>query len=97
VNYASVDATTPDANASDDFASATVTVINPNPPQFSTVLALTNGAFQLSIASPALPTIIQASTNLVDWVSIYTNTPPFTFTDSNASNYPNRFYRAVTP
>ena len=32
--------------------------------------------------SPYYSTIIQASTDLVNWVNIYTNTPPFTFTDS---------------
>lgn len=97
INFANVSATTPDANPDDNSATATVTVINPNPPQFSSILARTNGTFQLSISSPSLPTIIQASTNLINWVSIYTNTPPFTFTDSNAASYPHRFYRAVTP
>ncbi len=38
--------------------------------------------------------IIQASTNAVDWFSIQTNTSPFTFTDTSATNYPYRFYRA---
>jgi hypothetical protein len=53
------------------------------------------GAFQLSVTvpSPYYTTIIQASTNLVKWTGVYTNTPPFTFTDSIAG--PSRFYRAV--
>jgi uncharacterized delta-60 repeat protein len=55
----------------------------------------TNGTFQLTITGPATSTIIQASTNLVNWVPVYTNTPPFTYTDSNASSHPYRFYRAV--
>lgn len=40
---------------------------------------------------------IQASTNLnsTNWVSLRTNTAPFTFVDSNAAVYPMRFYRAV--
>ena len=42
--------------------------------------------------------IVQVSTNLVDWVSLLTNTAPFSFTDTNAVNtYPRRFYRTKTP
>ena len=43
--------------------------------------------------------IIQASTNLVNWVDVYTNpdyTAPFNFVDPNATNYTSRFYRVVT-
>jgi hypothetical protein len=59
-----------------------------------------NGTFQLTISNPTNPplsTIIQASTNLVspNWVNVLTGTPPFTYTDSKASNYPSRFYRAI--
>jgi hypothetical protein len=41
--------------------------------------------------------VIQANTNLStrNWVMLFTNTVPFTFTDPNASNYARRFYRAV--
>jgi hypothetical protein len=41
--------------------------------------------------------VIQVSTNLSasNWVSIFTNAAPFTFTDSNAANFPQGFYRAV--
>jgi hypothetical protein len=41
--------------------------------------------------------VIQLSTNLSssNWISIFTNTAPFTFTDSNANNFPQGFYRAV--
>jgi sugar lactone lactonase YvrE len=57
----------------------------------------TNAVFQLNISmpSPYYSTIIQASTNLVNWINIYTNTPPFTFTDSMATNFPCRYYRAL--
>ena len=57
----------------------------------------TNGVFQLNVSmlSPYQPTVIQASTDLLNWVNIYTNTPPFTFTDSTATNYPCRYYRAL--
>jgi subtilisin-like proprotein convertase family protein len=66
------------------------------PPQFGGIVS-SNGTFQFTITGKASSTIIQASTNLVSgiWVNLYTNTPPFTFTDSNASNYRYRFYRAI--
>jgi hypothetical protein len=54
------------------------------------------GGFHLTISSPTTSSvIIQASTNLVNWVNIYTSTPPFTFTDSTSTNYHDRFYRAL--
>jgi hypothetical protein len=54
-----------------------------------------NGVFQLSVTmpSPYYTTIVQSSTNMVKWTDVYTNTPPFTCTDSVAG--PSRFYRAV--
>jgi hypothetical protein len=39
--------------------------------------------------------VVQASTNLVDWVSVETNTAPFTFVDANAGQFTHQFYRAV--
>jgi hypothetical protein len=68
------------------------------PPQFGS-LVFSNGTFQLTISSPALSTIIQASTNLAspNWVNVFTGTPPFTYIDTQATNYSDRFYRAVGP
>ena len=39
--------------------------------------------------------VIQASTNLVNWVPLQTNTAPFTFVDTNAGSFRQRFYRSV--
>lgn len=39
--------------------------------------------------------IIQASTDLVNWVSLETNVTPYTYTDTNTSRYKRRFYRAI--
>lgn len=57
--------------------------------------AWTNGTLQVNVSmpSPYYSTILQASTDLVNWVNIYTNIPPYTFTDSTATTGP-RFYRA---
>ena len=38
---------------------------------------------------------VQGSSNLIDWVSLFTNISPFTFTDTNAPNLQQRFYRSV--
>jgi hypothetical protein len=55
-----------------------------------------NGAFQLTVTmpSPYYSTILEVSTDLVNWSAICTNTPPFVFTDSMATGLPRRFYRA---
>ena len=39
--------------------------------------------------------VVQGSTDLVNWVSLDTNISPLLYTDTNASRYKRRFYRAV--
>jgi hypothetical protein len=39
--------------------------------------------------------VVEASTNLVNWVPVHTNTAPFTFVDPNAGQFDHRFYRTV--
>ena len=39
---------------------------------------------------------VQASTDLMNWVSLQTNAAPFTFVETNASKFDRRFYRAVS-
>jgi endonuclease/exonuclease/phosphatase family metal-dependent hydrolase len=48
--------------------------------------------------APGSNYIIQGTTNLAgsNWIPIFTNAAPFTFTDSNASTFPQGFYRAVS-
>jgi hypothetical protein len=41
--------------------------------------------------------VIEASTNLISWIPLETNTIPFQFTDENANQFSRRFYRAVNP
>jgi uncharacterized repeat protein (TIGR01451 family) len=94
VNTASVTTVTPDPNPDDNSASAAITAGVPTPPQLSGTLTATNHTFQFTITSAANQTnVIQASTNLINWIPIYTNVGPFTFTDPKASNYLDRFYR----
>ena len=44
--------------------------------------------------SPGLNYVVQTSTNLTDWTPSSTNASPFTYTDPQATLFPNRFYRA---
>ena len=53
---------------------------------------------QLSISGPGVPGcnfIIQASTDLIDWVTLAISPSPFVVVDTNAGQYSRRFYRAV--
>jgi len=101
VNSAIVTAVTPDPNPDDDAATATVTVASGAPPHLAATVVNTNGTFQFTVnGQSGQEYIVQASTNLINWVSVYTNpspfVSPFTFTDSNKTTYPDRFYRVVT-
>jgi len=99
VNSASVQAATPDPNSNNNSASVAVNVVGSlSAPQLSGISVGASGAFNLTVLSPTTSTvIIQATTNLVTgpWMNIYTSTPPFIFTDPNATNYHSRFYRAL--
>jgi hypothetical protein len=54
------------------------------------------GQYALIVAGvPGYHYVVQASTNLVNWVPVQTNTAPFTFVDTNASRFGQRFYRSV--
>ena len=55
-----------------------------------------SGQFQLNVTGvPDFAYAIQASTNLLDWISLETNASPFTTIDPNAAALPRRFYRAL--
>jgi hypothetical protein len=52
--------------------------------------------FQFQVTGvPDLNYAVQSSTNLVDWISLTTNTSPFTFTETNPGDWPQHFFRAV--
>ena len=38
--------------------------------------------------------VVQSSSDMLHWLSVQTNTSPFTFVDSNASKFNQQFYRA---
>lgn len=96
LNSAIASADTPDPNLDDNTATVIVNVGIPAPAALSGA-SVTNGVFNLGVTgTPGINYTVQASTNLVNWLSIYTNSSPFIFTDPYASNYPTRFYRTVS-
>lgn len=81
-------------------------VVNPVPAPTALAAVATPpppGAFQFTVqGSAAQTTLVQATTNFADpaaWVTIATNPPgtAFLFTDPNASQFPTRYYRVVSP
>ncbi len=95
-NTATVTSDTTDPNSDDDVAVATLTVVTPVPPALVPTILPNGGGFQLSVTgNDGLNTTVQASTNLINWVNLFTGVSPFVFPDTSASNYPSRFYRAI--
>jgi hypothetical protein len=79
-----------------DNLSFSASVTTPAMPQVSGSV-YTNGTFSLTVnGDSGYDYIIQTSTNLTVWTSIFTNpmpTLPFVWSDSDASNYSQQFYR----
>ena len=70
----------------------------PVPPQLTLPGLDTNGAFRLQVDTPdVISYVIEASTNLADWLPLYTNLAggTMTFADPGATNSQLRFYRAL--
>lgn len=65
----------------------------------STGIGMTTGGFKLQLSGPAGSNyVIQASTDLKNWIPISTNAAPtgtVSFTDTAATNLAFRYYRAV--
>jgi len=58
--------------------------------------ARVNNQYAMTVAGvPGYRYIVQASTDFVKWVPVQTNTAPFTFVETNASQFSRRFYRSV--
>jgi hypothetical protein len=68
-------------------------------PTFSST-AITNNQFRFTINDwTGTNYVVQATTNLAapNWIPLMTNAAPFVFTQSNASSFGQRFYRALKP
>jgi hypothetical protein len=65
-----------------------------------TPVSLAGGTYTMQVNGSVGPQyIVQASTNLLNWVGLKTNTPismPLTVTDTSAGSFPRRFYRVLT-
>jgi len=62
-----------------------------------TSAAQAGGSFSFTVSgSPGQAYVVQASSNLQDWVSLATNTAPFVFGDPAATQFSQRFYRTVS-
>lgn len=70
-------------------------------PSFYSVPAFDGSSLRLTLFSqPGIAYVLQASTNLVDWVSLSTNKSigvTVTLQDSNSTVFPYRFYRVWIP
>ncbi len=69
------------------------------PPSFTSVSRSVNGAVNLSVVGDAgLLYLFEASTNLANWVKVGVGSnATLSFTDTKATNYTCRFYRASIP
>ena len=99
-NTATVNANAFEATFNNSVATNNVFVIVPAL-YFTAPGAFGDGGFQVQLSGAADQNyILQASTDLVQWVPIATNLPsasPFYFTDPDATNFPYRFYRVLAP
>jgi M6 family metalloprotease-like protein len=65
------------------------------PPALLSPRCPASGQFEFDVAgSVGTDYVVLASTNLLDWVPVLTNTAPFVFTDSDAAKRTGRYYRA---
>jgi hypothetical protein len=83
-----------------DMVSVTGGLISATPagPALLSATAFSPSQFQFTVTGTAGSNyIIQAATDLStsNWISLKTNSSPFTFTDTNSPNSPTRFYRAL--
>jgi hypothetical protein len=91
--------TVADAKGARGFATFDLTVIAPATPPTLGAFTMNGSQFQMTVSGDAGEDyFIQASTNLVDWQTVFTNlnaTTPFPWTDTQTTNFPSRFYRVL--
>ena len=55
-----------------------------------------DGQFALMVSGATnIQCVLLASTNLLDWIPVQTNIPPYTYLDTNAGQFSQRYYRTV--
>lgn len=71
---------------------------DPGPAATLIPAAQAGGRFGFNISGTAGTIyVVQASTNLVNWISIQTNAAPFTFMDPQTAGFKQRFFRTFSP
>jgi hypothetical protein len=59
-------------------------------------VGISGGMFRFNVTGvPGYDYTVQVSTDLTNWTSVWTNTAPFTFVDTNTALAPSLFYRVV--
>jgi hypothetical protein len=86
-------------SVSNNFGSANSTpaqlIVVTSPEATLTSTALANGHFSFQVSGvPGYKYVVQASSDLVHWVSVQTNKAPFTFQDTTGNGIKQRFYRS---
>ncbi len=85
-----------DASGGESSFSNEASFVVPTAAGFLGSVASSGGAFSFYVTKVlGYQYVIQASTNMVNWVSLVTNTAPFSFSDANAIHFNRRFYRTV--
>ena len=88
-----------DLSATSAVATVSLTVRDTHTPLSFVAGEMTAGGFSLNLSVPwGYVYVVEASTNMVDWIPIFTNatlTSNVAFTDQTATNVLSRFYRAV--
>jgi hypothetical protein len=93
-------ATTVDQAGNESTFSDETSYVTPQPAAVLTADVRTKGAFSFTVSGTAGQTyVVQASTNLLDWDCLQTNTAPFVFVDAQAAGFSQHFYRTceITP
>ena len=74
---------------------AQLTVYMNTAPTMTAPAKTINGQFSFQVSGvPNAKYVVQASTDLKNWISVKTNTAPFMFTDSNSTSFNQRYYRS---
>ena len=88
------------ANTAGSVTSSVATLYLNSPARFGNFGITATGGFTATLLGAANTNyVIQASSNLVNWIPIATNKSPYgviSVTDTNGQNYPGRFYRAIS-
>jgi hypothetical protein len=73
------------------------TVVTTNVPAILTPLSHAGGQFGFQVTgTDGGKYVVQATSDLVNWTAVQTNTAPFIFQDANAAGFQKRFYRVFS-